>query len=73
MLACPSEHVASPRGWAKLLRGQQTLSLPQIKVVQKRNGREQPVAGEPAWRTSRCRPRRGIFIVEFGSHKAARS
>lgn len=52
---------------------QQTLPLPQIKVVLKRNGREQPTAGEPAWRTSRCPPRWGIFIMEFGSHEAAQS
>lgn len=61
MLACPSEHVASPRAWAKLLTGQQTLPLLQIKVVQKRNGREQPMAGEPAWCTSRCRSA-GVFL-----------
>jgi len=48
-----------------------TLPLLQKKVAQKRDGGEQPVAGKPAWHTSRCCPRRGIFIVEFGSHKAA--
>lgn len=71
MLTCRSGHAASPRGWAKLLQEQRALHLPQKKVAQKKDRGEQPVASEPAQHSSRCHLGWGIFIMEFGSHKAA--